>query len=119
MSEEELILLQTLIGIGGGLGFLIFVMHNIFSLIRSAIERKKSSASNGIDPQFFRALSDFKKTTELRLNNIETIITKNDESLTWIDNNTINSGSIEIEEEAVSGTQEKKQNGDLRNMLNE
>ena len=38
MSEEEVII--ALVAVIGGIGFLSFVMHNIFSLIRTAIERK-------------------------------------------------------------------------------
>ena len=119
MSEEELILLQSLIGIGGGIGFLWYVMHNIFSLIRTAIERKKSPASSGIDPQFFRALADFKKSTESRLNNLETIISEEEDDLTLVDTAFEENRSIEIEEEHESIDVKKAQDGNLRNMLNE
>ena len=57
MSEEEVII--ALVAVIGGIGFLSFVMHNIFSLIRTAIERKKSPTSSGIDPQFFSSTGRF------------------------------------------------------------
>ena len=117
MSEEEVII--ALVAVIGGIGFLSFVMHNIFSLIRTAIERKKSPTSSGIDPQFFRALADFKKSTESRLNNLETIISEEEDDLTLVDTAFEENRSIEIEEEHESIDVKKAQDGNLRNMLNE
>ena len=117
MWDEDLII--ALVAVIGGIGFLSFVMHNIFSLIRTAIERKKSPASSGIDPQFFRALADFKKSTESRLNNLETIISEEEDDLTLVDTTFEENRSIEIEEEHESIDVKKAQDGNLRNMLNE
>lgn len=117
MSEQEFIL--ALVAVVGGIGFAGFIMYNVFSLIRTAIERKKSPASSGIDPQFFRALADFKKSTESRLNNLETIISQEEDDLTLVDTTFEENRSIEIEEEHESIDVKKAQDGNLRNMLNE
>ena len=117
MWDEDLII--VLASIIGGIGFLSFVMHNIFSLIRTAIERKKSPASSGTDPQFFRALAEFKKLTESRLNNLETIISQDEDDLTLGDTPFEANRSIEIEEEHEPVDVKKAQDRNLRNMLNE
>ena len=118
MSEQELIF--ALVAVVAAIGFAGFFMYNVFSLIRTAIERKKSPASSGIDPQFFRALAEFKKSTESRLNNIETIISQDEDDLTLVDKTFEPSGSIEIEEEHESIAIKKAQDGgNLKNMLNE
>ncbi len=116
MSEEELII--SVVAIVFGVGFAGFIMYNIFSLIRAAIERKNPSGGN-IDPQFFRALADFKKTTERRLNNVEAIITDLEEERIRIPESSESAGDIEIEEEGQRTATKKSQDGNLRNMLNE
>ena len=117
MSEEELVI--SIVAIVFGVGFAGFIMYNIFSLIRAAIERKNTSGSANIDPQFFRALADFKKTTERRLNNVEAIITDLEEERIRIPESSESTGDIEIEEESQRATTKKTEDGNLRNMLNE
>jgi len=117
MSEEELVI--SLVAIVFGVGFAGFVMYNIFSLIRSAIDRKNRSGSGDINPQFFRALADFKKNTERRLNNMEAIVTELEEDRIRIPENSETTGEIEIEEPEQREEAKKNQDGNLRNMLNE
>ena len=118
MSEQELIF--ALVAVVAAIGFAGFFMYNVFSLIRTAIERKKLPASSGIDPQFFRALAEFKKSTESRLNNLETIISQDEDNLTFVDTTFEANRSIEIEEEHESIDVKKAQGGgNLKNMLNE
>ncbi len=116
MSEEEFVI--ALVAIVAGIGFAGFIMYNIFSLIRSKIESSNKSSGN-IDPQFFRALSDFKKTTERRLNNVEAILTDIEEERIRIPEEAESTGDIEIEEESQRTASKKTQDGNLRNMLNE
>jgi hypothetical protein len=117
MSEEELLI--SLVAIVFGVGFAGFVMYNIFSLIRAAIERKNPTESGNLDPQFFRALADFKKTTERRLNNVEAIITDLEEDRIRIPEESESTGDIEIEDESQRAESKKTEDGNLRNMLNE
>lgn len=117
MSEQELIL--ALVAVVAVFGFAGFVVKNIFSIIRAAIERRKKSSTGNIDPQFFRALADFKKSTESRLNNLETIISQDEDDLTLADKPFEANRSIEIEEEHELVDIKKAQDGNLRNMLNE
>ncbi len=117
MTEEEFVL--SLVAIVFGVGFAGFIMYNIFSLIKTAIEKKNQSSSGNIDPQFFRALADFKKTTERRLNNVEAIITDIEEDRIRIPENAETTGDIEIEEEEQRAPSQKTDDGNLRNMLNE
>lgn len=116
MSEEEFII--SIVAIVFGTGFAAFIMYNIFSLIKAAIERKNPSSSD-LNPQFFRALADFKKTTERRLNNVEAILTDLEEDRILIPEEDESTGDIEIED--VEQRDEVKKSGDsnLRNMLNE
>ncbi|MGB0345948.1 MAG: hypothetical protein ACPGGA_00610 [Balneolaceae bacterium] len=117
MSEEEFVI--ALVAILSGIGFAGFIMYNIFSLIRSKIESGNKSSAGNIDPQFFRALAEFKKTTERRLNNVEAIITDLEEDSIRIPENAESAGDIEIEEESQRTSVKKSQDGNLRNMLNE
>lgn len=117
MSEEEFVL--SILAIVAGVGFAGFIMYNIFSLIRAGIDKKNQSASGNIDPQFFRALAEFKKTTERRLNNVEAIITDLEEERIIIPEAAESTGDIEIEEENQRSGIKKEPDGNLRNMLNE
>jgi len=117
MSEEELVI--SVVAIVFGIGFAGFIMYNIFSLIRASIERKHKSQTGDLDPQFFRALADFKKTTERRLNNVEAIVTDLEEDHIRISDSSEATSEIEIEEKSQRSPSEKKQDGNLRNMLNE
>lgn len=117
MSEEEFVI--SLVAIVSGIGFAGFIMYNIFSLIRAKIDSGNKASSGDINPQFFRALADFKKTTERRLNNVEAIITDIEEDRIRIPENSESAGDIEIEEESQRSNSKKTQDGNLRNMLNE
>ncbi|MBO6793496.1 MAG: hypothetical protein JJ895_06270 [Balneolaceae bacterium] len=116
MSEEELVLI--IVAIVFGTGFAAFIMYNIFSLIRAAIERKNPSSSD-LNPQFFRALADFKKTTERRLNNVEAILTDLEEDQILVSDKSESTGDIEIEDVEQREEVKKSDDGNLRNMLNE
>ncbi len=116
MSEEEFII--SVVAIVFGTGFAAFIMYNIFSLIRAAIERKNPPSSD-LNPQFFRALSDFKKTTERRLNNVEAILTDLEEDQILVSDKSDATGEIEIEDVELRKEVKKSDDGNLRNMLNE
>ena len=117
MSGEEFIV--AIVAIIGGLGFAGFLFWNIFSLIRQWIDRKSGNAD--LNPQFFRALGEFKKKTEKRLSNLEAIVSDIEEEQYKIEEPQETSGDIEIEEQEVRSTSEEKKDndGNLRNMLNE
>ncbi|MCG8373236.1 MAG: hypothetical protein MI700_06865 [Balneolales bacterium] len=116
MSEEELLI--SIVAIVFGVGFAGFLFHNIFSLIRAAIEKRNSAASGDINPQFFKALGEFKRQTERRIANLESIVTELEEEKIRISDSEDSSGEIEIEPEEVRKPQ-KDENSNLRNMLNE
>lgn len=117
MSGEEFIV--AIVAIIGGLGFAGFLFWNIFSLIRQWIDRK--SGNSDLNPQFFRALGEFKKKTEKRLSNLEAIVSDIEEEQYKIEEPQETIGDIEIEEQEVRSTSEEKKDndGNLRNMLNE
>lgn len=117
MSGEEFVI--AMVAIIGGLGFAGFLFWNVFSLIRQWINRK--SGNSDINPQFFKALGEFKKNTERRLTNLETIVSDLEEERYRLDENHETMGDIEIEEEEVrsSSNKGKDEDGNLRNMLNE
>ncbi|HET8865390.1 MAG TPA: hypothetical protein VFM80_06790 [Gracilimonas sp.] len=117
MSGEEFIV--AIVAIIGGLGFAGFLFWNVFSLIRQWINRKSGSAD--INPQFFKALGEFKKNTERRISNLEAIVSDLEEEQYRLDENQDNMGDIEIEEEEIrsSSKKGKDEDGNLRNMLNE
>jgi hypothetical protein len=111
MPEEIFII--SILGIVAGTTLTGFIFWNIFSLIRKKIESGNSSSA--LNPQFFKALGDFKKTTEKRLNNLEAIVSEFEEGRIRIPDS---KGEIEIEDEEVRGAN-KKSDSNLRNMLNE
>jgi hypothetical protein len=116
MSEEEFIL--ALVAIVFGIGLSGFFLYNIFSLIKAWINRK-SGASSDINPQFFKALGEFKRNTERRLNNIEAIVSDIEEDKIRI-SDTSSASDITIEDEEVRGKDNSgKDDSNLRNMLNE
>lgn len=119
MSGEEFII--AIVAIIGGLGFAGFLFWNIFSLIRQWINRKSGNAD--LNPQFFKALGEFKKNTERRLASLESSVSDLEEERYRIDEGEKTMGEIEIEEEEVrSSSQSNKdtgEQGNLRNMLND
>lgn len=117
MSEEELII--SVVAIVFGVGFAGFIMYNVFSLIRAKIEQSNPSKSGDINPQFFKALAEFKKTTERRLNNIETIVSDLEEDRIRIPEASESTGDIEIEDVEQREPIKKTDDNNLRNMLNE
>lgn len=117
MVFEEFVI--AIVAIIGGLGFAGFLFWNVFSLIRQWINRK--SGSSDINPQFFKALGEFKKNTERRITNLEAIVSDLEEERYRLDENQETMGDIEIEEEEIrsSSKKGKDNDGNLRNMLNE
>tara|TARA_R110002096_G_scaffold237751_6_gene428639 strand:- start:1747 stop:2088 length:342 start_codon:yes stop_codon:yes gene_type:complete len=113
MSSEIFVIALAAIGFGSGLIF--FIVKNIFDVIKTRSNTKE--APGQIDPQFFKALSEFKKTTERRITNLETIVSDiEEEKIRVPDSN----GVIEIEPLEVRSAEDKDENGsNLRNMLNE
>ncbi|MAO66488.1 MAG: hypothetical protein CL666_15970 [Balneola sp.] len=118
MSPEEM--LVAVIAIVGGLGFASFLFWGVYSLIKQWINRKSGS---NIDPQFFKALGEFKKNTERRISNLESIISEMEEEQYRLNETEEHKtmGEIEIEEEEVrsESKSEKDDDSNLRNMLNE
>lgn len=111
MGEEEFII--WLVAIVFGTGLVGFFFWNIFSFAK----RKQEINSSELDPQFFRALAEFKRTTEKRLNNLEAIVT--DDEKPPVNTQTKKpTGSIEIEDDEIREDSSKSGNN-LRNMLNE
>jgi len=118
MSGEEFVL--AMIGILGGLGFAGFLFWNVFSLIKQWIHRK--SGNSQLDPQFFRALGEFKKKTERKISTLEAKIEElEEERYRLSDEEQESMGDIEIEEQEIRSSSEKDRDNDsnLRNMLNE
>lgn len=116
MSEEELLL--SIIAIVFGVGFAFFIMYNIFSLIRAGIERK-SGTNSDINPQFFKALGEFKKQTERRITHLEAIVTDLEEDRIRVPESSDSTGDIEIEEPEARKESKSNDGNNLRNMLNE
>jgi hypothetical protein len=119
MSFEEMVV--SVIAIVGGLGFAAFLFWGIYSLIKQWINRK--SGNTDLDPQFFKALGEFKKKTERRISNLEAIISDMEEEQYQLKESEEHKsmGEIEIEEEKVRTDKNTDQESDsnLRNMLNE
>ena len=114
MSFSELVIALAAIVVGGG--FVIYVAKNIFDLIKIQISKKSSSGA--IDPQFFKALGDFKKNTERRIANLESIVADLEEEKIRIYNDST-SGKIEIEDKELRSSEEDIDDSNLKNMLNE
>ena len=114
MPDEIFVL--ALAGIVFGSGLIIFITKNIFDLIKAKTNNK--SGSGDINPQFFKALGDFKKSTERRIANLESIVADLEEEKIRI-HESPESGKIEIEDKEVRSPEEKEDDSNLRNMLNE
>ncbi|MEO1023240.1 MAG: hypothetical protein AAFW89_11920 [Bacteroidota bacterium] len=112
MPEEIFIL--GLVGIVSGTSLIAFIAWNIFSVIRS--KTGGSSKGGELDPQFFRALSEFKKSTERRMTNLETIVADLEEERIRVPSQ---EGEILIEPEEVREPKKEspKNDSNLRNML--
>ncbi|RNC83235.1 MAG: hypothetical protein ED557_11065 [Balneola sp.] len=117
MQEEEFIV--ALVAIVFGIGLTGFFLHNVFGLIKAWINRKSSTSSGEINPQFFKALGEFKKTTERRISNLEAIVSDLEEEKIRIPDSSESIGEITIEEKGVRAAQKKEDDSNLRNMLNE
>ncbi len=117
MQEEEFIL--GLVAIVFGIGLTGFFLHNVFGIIKAWISRKSSASSGDINPQFFKALGEFKKTTERRISNLESIVSELEEEKIRIPEASESLGEITIENKEVRATQKKEDDSNLRNMLNE
>ena len=116
MPEEVFIL--ALAGIVFGTSLVGFVLWNIFNLIKQKMNQGNSS-SGDINPQFFKALGEFKKTTERRISNLEAIVSELEEEKIRIPESSESTGEIEIEDEEVRSASKQKDDNNLRNMLNE
>ncbi|MDZ7808530.1 MAG: hypothetical protein U5K71_15665 [Gracilimonas sp.] len=118
MTPEEFMI--AAIAIVGGLGFAGFLFWNIFSLIKQWIHRK--SGNSQLDPQFFKALGEFKKNTERKISTLEAKIGELEEERYRVEDGDHESiGDIEIEEEEIrsSSKDDRDNDSNLRNMLNE
>jgi len=118
MTEFEFIL--SALAIVGGIGFAGFLFWNIFSLIGQWIHRK--SGNSQLDPQFFRALGEFKKNTERKISTLEAKIEEfEEERYRLSDQDQDSMGDIEIEEQEIrsSSKEDRDNDSNLRNMLNE
>ena len=118
MPEEIMII--SVVAIVFGTGLVGLVLTGIYKLIKAKIDQGNSSSGN-INPQFFKALGEFKKNTERRLSNLEEIVSDMEEERYLVDDSEKSMPEIEIEEEEVrsSSQKEKDNDGNLRNMLNE
>jgi len=115
MSEWEFIV--VLIATVGGLAITGFFFYGIFSIIKAWINRNNNSSE--IDPQFFKALGEFKRSTERRISNLEAIISEMDEEKIRADKEQA-TGEITIESDEERDTTDDESNDrNLRNMLNE
>ncbi len=116
---EEIVLL-SIIAIIFGTGLVGLVLTGIYKLIKAKIDQGNRGGSD-INPQFFKALGEFKKNTERRLANLEEVVSDIEEERYLVDDSEKSMPEIEIEEEEVrsSSKKEKDDDGNLRNMLNE
>lgn len=114
MPEEIFIIIIT--GILSLSVFLIYVVKKEFEIKK--IEATKGQLKDEINPNFLKAISDFKKNTERRIANLESIVADLEEEKIRIQEPT--EGEITIEEKNLQ-SQKKEDEGDsnLRNMLSE
>lgn len=117
MDEQEFILSMIAIVLGTGLAGFFF--YNVFALVKAWINRNNSTSNGEINPQFFKALGEFKKNTEKRITNLEAIISDLEEEKIRISDSTEQSGEITIEDKKIRNDSNKKDTNNLRNMLNE
>jgi len=116
MGEQEFII--SIVAIVFGTGFASFLFYGFYSLVKSWINRKNGTNQSDINPQFFKALGDFKKSTERRIANLESIVADLEEEKIRI-HESPESGKIEIEDKEVRSSEDKEDDSNLRNMLNE
>lgn len=118
MPEEVMII--ALAGIIFGTGLVGLILTGIYKLIRAKIDQGNKGTGE-INPQFFKALGEFKKNTERRISNLEAIVSDLEEERYRIDDGEKQDPEIEIETEDVRSpdTKENEADGNLRNMLNE
>ena len=117
MDEQEFII--SMIAIVLGIGLTGFFFHNVFGLVKAWINRNTGSSNGEINPQFFKALGEFKKTTEKRISNLEAIISDlEEEKIRILEDNSSNS-EITIEDNSIRSKAKSSDNSNLRNMLNE
>lgn len=120
MPEEIMII--SIVAIVFGTGLVGLVLTGIYNLIMAKIS-KKDGHSGEINPQFFKALGEFKKTTERRLASLESSVSDLEEERYRLSEDEKTMGEIEIEEEEVRSSSQpgkgKDQQGNLRNMLND
>lgn len=124
MSGEEFII--AVVAIVGGVGLAGFIFYNIFTLIRTWIGGGNSSYDDETFERLARAFMQHKKETEKRLQNLEAIVTDDDDRV--ISKSGSGSSSqkqieeprrtIEIEEDEEN-QETKSSDGNLRNMLRE
>jgi hypothetical protein len=114
------IMVVAIVAIVFGTGLVGLVLTGIYKLIKAKIDQGRGGGSE-INPQFFKALGEFKKNTERRLSNLEEIVSDMEEERYLVDDTGKTMPEIEIEEEEVrsSSKKEKDDDGNLRNMLNE
>ncbi|MGN8225510.1 hypothetical protein [Gracilimonas sp. BCB1] len=119
MPEEIMIL--SLVAIVFGTSLTALILTGIYKLIMAKINQGNKDGSGDINPQFFKALGEFKKNTERRIANLEEVVSDIEEERYLVDDNEKSMPEIEIEEEEVrsSSKKEKDDDGNLRNMLNE
>ena len=119
MPEEILII--SIVAIVFGTGLTALVLTGIYKLIMAKINQGNKGGSGDINPQFFKALGEFKKNTERRLSNLEEIVTDIEEERYLVDEGGKSMPEIEIEEQEVRSYSKKgkEDDGNLRNMLNE
>ncbi len=114
MSPEEFII--AVVAIVGGVGLAGFIFYNIFKLIRTWI-----GGSEGYDEETFerlaRAFMQHKKETERRLQNLEAIVTDEDNQSSTTKQIEEPKNTIEIEDD--ESEEKKSSDGNLRNMLRE
>ena len=118
MPEEIMII--SVVAIVFGTGLVGLVLTGIYKLIKAKIDQGNRS-SGEINPQFFKALGEFKKNTERRLSNLEEVVSDIEEERYLVSEGDEKMPEIEIEEEEVrsSSKKGKDEDGNLRNMLNE
>jgi|AntRauTorckE6833_2_1112554.scaffolds.fasta_scaffold00673_3 hypothetical protein len=120
MPEE--ILLLSVVAIVFGTGLIGLVLTGIYKLIMAKMN-KGNNSSGEINPQFFKALGEFKKNTEKRLASLENSVSDIDEERYRLSGDEKTMGEIEIEEEEVRSSSQpekgKDQQGNLRNMLDD
>ena len=78
-----------------------------------------NKSTGEINPQFFKALGEFKKNTERRIANLEAIVNDLEEEKIRIMESSESTGDIEIEDEDVRSEVKEKDKNNLRNMLDE